>query len=85
MAGLKPMPQELDAAADTLSLYMVARAGYSVDQAYRFWERLAARYPASVLNGYTALHPATAYRLAVMEKIIIDVKSKEARKQPLLP
>ncbi|MDB5838689.1 MAG: hypothetical protein JWQ23_641 [Herminiimonas sp.] len=84
-SGVRPTPQELDAAADTLSLYMVARAGYDVDQALRFWERLATQYPASVLNGYTAIHPATAYRLAVMDKIVVDLKAKQARKQPLLP
>lgn len=84
-SGVKPMPQELDAAADTLSLYMVARAGYSVDGAYRFWERLAARHPATELNSYTAIHPATAYRLSVMEKIVVDVKARVAGRQPLLP
>jgi hypothetical protein len=85
MSGLKPMPQTMDAAADTLSLYMVARAGYDIDAAPRFWERLASQYPPSMLNAYTALHPATAYRLSVMDKILIDVKSKQARRQPLLP
>jgi predicted Zn-dependent protease len=51
------MPQDLDSAADYLSLYMVARAGYSVEGAHAFWQRLATQYPASVLNGYTANHP----------------------------
>lgn len=84
-SGVKPMPKELDAAADTLSLYMLARAGYSVDGAYRFWQRLAAQHPATELNGYTALHPATDYRLTVMEKIVMDVKARVAGRQPLLP
>ena len=85
MSGMKPMPQTMDAAADTLSLYMVARAGYDIDAAPRFWERLASQYPPSALNAYTALHPATSYRLSVMDKIIVDVKGKQARRQPLLP
>jgi hypothetical protein len=84
-SGMKPTPQTLDAAADTLALYMLARAGYNVDQAPRFWERLASQYPPSVLNSYTALHPSTAYRLSVMDKILIDVKAKQAERQPLLP
>jgi hypothetical protein len=84
-SGMKPTPQTLDAAADTLALYMLARAGYNVDQAPRFWERLASQYPPSVLNGYTALHPATAYRLSVMDKILLDVRAKQAEHQPLLP
>ena len=85
MSGMKPMPQTMDAAADTLSIYMVARAGYDVDATPRFWERLASQYPPSTLNGYTALHPATSYRLSVMDKILADVKGKQARRQTLLP
>lgn len=84
-SGIRPMPQAYDAAADTLSLYMVARAGYDIDGEPRFWERLAAQYPPSMLNAYTALHPATSYRLSVMDKIIADIKSKQSRQQSLLP
>jgi hypothetical protein len=84
-AGVKATPQELDAAADALSLFMVARAGYSVDNAVSFWDRVANQYPATVLTGYTAIHPATAYRLAVMAKIVADVKAKQAGKKPLFP
>ncbi|HZV65449.1 MAG TPA: peptidase M48, partial [Telluria sp.] len=41
--------------------------------------------PATVLNGYVANHPATAYRLAAIEKSVAEVKSKQAAKKPLLP
>lgn len=85
MSGMKPMPQTMDAAADTLSLYMVARAGYDIDTAPRFWERLASQYPPSMLSAYTALHPATSYRLSVMDRILVDIKGKQARREPLLP
>ena len=85
MGGLRPMPQDLDAMADKLSLYMLARAGYDIDQAVPFWQRMANQYPATVLNGYTALHPSTSYRVAAMEKAIKDIRSKQARKRPLLP
>ncbi|OGB24674.1 MAG: peptidase M48 [Burkholderiales bacterium RIFCSPLOWO2_02_FULL_57_36] len=84
-SGVRPMPQELDAAADTLSLYMLARAGYNVDRAARFWEKLANQYPRTVLNGYTAIHPSTAFRLSVMARIVADVKAKQAGRKPLSP
>jgi hypothetical protein len=84
-SGVKATNQELDAAADTLALYMVARAGYGIDGARQFWERLAAQYPASVLNGYTAIHPATSFRLAAIAKGTQDVKAKQAAGKPLLP
>ncbi|MGZ8293260.1 MAG: M48 family metalloprotease [Telluria sp.] len=83
--GIKPMPQELDAAADALSLYMLARAGYKIDGVSAFWKRLASTYPATVLNGYVANHPATAYRVAVIDRIAADVKAKKAAGKPLMP
>lgn len=84
-AGMRPMPQELDAAADVLALYMVARAGYPYEHAPRFWEKLSRQVPATVLNGYTAIHPATDYRMSVIEKIVPEIKAKQAGRQPLLP
>jgi len=85
LSGVKPMPQNLDAMADKLALYMLARAGYGIDNAVPFWKRLAAQYPPTVLTGYVALHPATAYRTTVMEKTVKEIKTKQAARRPLLP
>jgi predicted Zn-dependent protease len=84
-AGVKPMPAELDVAADQLSLYMVARAGYNVEGARAFWQRLATQYPASVLNGYTANHPAVSQRLSAIDRTVAEIRKKQAAKLPLLP
>ncbi len=83
--GIRATPQDMDAAADVLALYMVARAGYRYEDAARFWERLANQQPASVLNGHTHNHPGTAYRIGVIEKIIPEIKAKQNNKQPLFP
>ncbi len=85
LAGIRPMPQDLDAMADKLSLYMLARAGYNIDQVIPFWKRMASQYPATMLNSYTALHPSTAYRVSAMEKALKDINTKRAGKKPLLP
>ena len=85
LGGVKPMPRDLDAMADKLSLYMLARAGYNIDQVVPFWQRMASQYPATVLTAYTALHPATAYRVTIMQKTVADIKAKQAAKKPLLP
>jgi hypothetical protein len=84
-AGIKAMPVEMDVAADNLALYMLVRANYSIDSAIPFWKRLAATYPATVLNGYVANHPATAPRLAAMDKAVAEVKGKQSAKKPLVP
>ncbi|MDO8305892.1 M48 family metallopeptidase [Herminiimonas sp.] len=83
--GVRATPQELDAAADTLALYMLVRAGYNIDGAASFWQRLATQYPANVPNSYTAIHPAIAYRLTTIAKVTGDIKAKQAAKKPLVP
>ncbi len=83
--GVRPMPQELDAAADRLALYMLIRAGYNIDGAAAFWQRLATQYPASVPNAYTAIHPSSAYRVDAINKASAEIKGKQAAKKPLMP
>lgn len=84
-AGLTPMPAALDVEADRLALYLLARAGYNIDRAAAFWQKLARQYPASVANGYTANHPETAARLAAINLTVAEIKTKQARKLALLP
>jgi predicted Zn-dependent protease len=83
--GIKAMPAELDVAADRLSIYMLARAGYNIDGDDDFWKRLAASHPATVLNGYVANHPATEARITAINKAVAEVKAKRAARKPLLP
>jgi hypothetical protein len=85
MAGVKPYSQQMDAAADKLALYMVARASYKVDNAAAFWQRLATAYPASALNGYTAIHPGTDYRLSAIQQAVSDIQAKQATDTAILP
>jgi hypothetical protein len=83
--GIRPMAGEADTAADSLALYMVARAGFGVDGAAAFWQRLASTHPAKVLNGYVANHPGTSARIAVIEKTAAEIKAKQAARKPLVP
>lgn len=79
--SLKPMPQQYDLAADTLSLHMAARAGHRIDQAPDFWQRLAAHYPANAAGCHTALHPASMARIAAMSKAIPRIKAAEEKRK----
>ncbi|WP_198120696.1 M48 family metallopeptidase [Massilia rhizosphaerae] len=83
--GIKAMPAEADAAADRLGIYLAARAGYDIKEAPAFWTRLAETYPSTVLNAYSANHPALPQRLAAVEKAIAEIKAKRSAKRPLLP
>jgi hypothetical protein len=84
-AGIKPYSQSIDAAADATGLFMAVRAGYDIDGAAAFWEGLAREYPVTVTNGYTALHPATTFRLAAIDKTTTEIHAKQAMQKPLLP
>jgi predicted Zn-dependent protease len=83
--GIRAMPAADDVAADRLAVYLLARAGYRYEGASAFWKRLAATYPAKILNGYTANHPATPMRVAAIDKTVAEVKAKESAKKPLVP
>lgn len=83
--GIKAMPAADDVAADRLAIYLLARAGYRIDGASAFWKRLAATYPAKILNGYTANHPSTAARIAAIDKAVVEVNGKKKGKQALVP
>ena len=84
-SGIKAMSADMDAAADSLSLYLLARAGYSIDTAGPFWKRLAVTYPATVLNGYVANHPATGARIGAIDRTVAEIKAKQSSKRPLTP
>jgi hypothetical protein len=83
--GIKATPAEMDAAADRVAVYMLARAGYNIDGDDDFWKRLASAHPATVLNGYAANHPATDARIAAINKAVAEVNAKKSAKKPLVP
>lgn len=82
---ITPYSPVMDATADKLSLYLLARGGYDVEGALAFWKRLANKTPAQIKNGHTALHPSTNYRFSVMNAVIKTIQLKKANNQPLVP
>ncbi len=84
-AGLAPFTPVLDATADKLALYLLARAGYGLDNVQAFWKRLADAYPATIARSYTALHPSTDYRLSVIGQIAQTIALKRKNNLPLVP
>ena len=84
-AGLKTMDEKLDQEADRIALYMLARAGFNPTVAVDTLERLARRYPATVLNSYTALHPWTEDRKRQMVDTVTEIRKRQASKKSLVP
>lgn len=81
-AGIKTMPVAIEIEADRLALYMLARAGYSPAIAATTWQHLAQN---SAPNSYTALHPWTDERLALLQATAEDIRQKQLAKKPLVP
>jgi hypothetical protein len=84
-AGLKTMDEKLDQEADRLALYMLARAGLNPATAIDTLEQLAQRYPATVTNSYTAIHPWTSDRAALMRSTLTQIRQKQTTKKALVP
>jgi len=84
-ADIAPYSPVMDATADKLSLYLLARAGYDIQGTPDFWARLAARFPKEIADSHTALHPATAYRMSVMKEIVQVIRMKQEKNMPLVP
>ena len=77
--------QEFEAEADYVGLYMLARSGYSVDEAPKFWRRMACAYPASIKAGHTSSHPSTSYRMVALEEAAKEIQDKIEKGLPLMP
>ncbi len=84
-AGIKTMDEKLDQDADRVALYLLARAGLNPSVAIDTLERLAQRYPASVVNSYVALHPWTSERAGLMRNTVAEIRQKQAAKKALVP
>lgn len=85
MSGIRPYSSKLDEQADILALYLLARAGYDIEQTDLFWQRLANAYPATVLNSYTALHPDINHRIETIHQIRDAIRMKQSANQDLVP
>ena len=81
-AGIKIMPAAMDIEADRLALYMLARAGYIPAIAPTTWQHLAQN---TAPNSYTALHPWTDERLALLQATAEEIRQKQLAKKALVP
>lgn len=69
--------------ADYLGLYLVARAGYDLDAAGRFWPQLGADFPRNQYAGWT--HPGALERSVNVKATIAEIRAKQKAGLPLVP
>ncbi len=78
--------KDFEAEADYVGLYFTARAGYEIGKAPNFWRRMAAANPGSIQQrGFGASHPSTPERFLALEKIVEEIKAKQAAGKELVP
>ncbi len=84
-AAAQAYSQEFEAEADYVGLYIMAKAGLPIDEAPKFWRRMAIAHPANIKTNHSASHPSTASRMVALEATVAEIKAKIAAGQPLEP
>jgi len=82
-AGAMAYSQDFEAEADYVGLYILARAGYPIDDAPNFWRRMATVDPGAINLART--HPTTPFRFVQLEQTVAEIKAKEAQGIELRP
>lgn len=75
--------KDLEREADYVGLYIMARAGFDIREAPKFWRRIAANFPSMLASART--HPATSQRFVAMKKTVLEINAKRAAGAPLIP
>jgi beta-barrel assembly-enhancing protease len=81
--GALAFSKQFEAEADYIGLYVMARAGYKIDDAAQFWRRMAVAEPGTITMARD--HPPTPERFVALTAAIAEIKTKEARGAPLVP
>jgi beta-barrel assembly-enhancing protease len=74
---------DFEAEADYVGLYVMARAGYTIDNAPHFWRRMAVESPGGI--SHTSTHPATNDRFVALQAAIAEIDAKRTAGLPLVP
>ncbi len=85
LAGTMPPRRSLEARADYVGAYIVARAGYDVRAIKQFCRRLERLRSRETTPEIDRDHPTTAERLAAFEETLKEIEDKRQRGEPLEP
>ena len=69
--------------ADYVGLYILARAGYKIEEAPGFWRAMSLNAPQAVYA--TTTHPNNPSRTVAMNNTVNEINAKKAAGQPLVP
>lgn len=69
--------------ADYVGLYILANAGYPLENVPAFWRKMSAANPNAIYTQTT--HPTNPERFVLMEKTVREIQYKRANNMPLTP
>lgn len=77
--------QDFEAEADYVGLYLMARAGYSIEDVPMLWRRMGSDNPGAIKTRYGTSHPGTAERYLALDVAVKEIDEKKGRSEALLP
>ncbi|MFP6742273.1 MAG: M48 family metallopeptidase [Alphaproteobacteria bacterium] len=83
--GAGAYSKEFEAEADYVGLYLMARAGMSIEEVPNFWRRMAVSHPGSIASNHGATHPATPERFLALATAVEAINGKIAVGAALMP
>ncbi len=72
-----------EADADRVGLYLMARTGFEIESAPKFWRRVAAAFPRMIAS--SASHPIMPYRIVALKETTREIRAMESSGLPLIP
>ena len=84
-APVPPPQRSLEAQADYVGAYIMARAGYDVQAIKQFWRRMENLRSGENQPEMDVTHPTTAERLAALEMTLKEIEEKRDRGELLQP
>ena len=83
----EPEPRSLEAQADYVGAYLMARTGFDLDAIRRVWNRLREIELRQAQWGQAMAHthPTTVERLAAFDETLKEIDAKRRRGEPMRP
>jgi predicted Zn-dependent protease len=85
--GSAPSPRSLEADADYVGAYLMARAGYELEAVRRFWQRMGdfEAPGAAPMREIEGSHPTSRERIEAFDDTLNEIEGKRARGEALGP
>lgn len=77
--------QDFEEEADYVGLYILARAGYKIEDAPGFWRLMSLADPNGIYGSSVGSHPSNSTRYIAMNKAITEIRAKQQAGLPVVP